>query len=550
MSNFVATIIDTSGIQPYIFGSNRLRENIGASHLVAEATNSWVKESLGRLSQELQRQGKPKSAVHTRINDPSARPHIENSDDNLAAELVYTGGGNAIALFQTLEYAIQFTQILTLRALQEAPGLTLLVVHQEFNWENALFEILRELRFKLEQQKHQRIPSAPLLGMSVTADCTSTRLAAVDMSDRYGVPADSAYPISREVREKLRSVDRANDRLNAQLKPAFSETARRCEFPKDVDDMGRSSTESSYIAVVHADGNGMGNRFQNYGKDESNRGYIAEMRRLSQSINEAGLEALKSVVRRLTQSIQEGEVIGSLGRFSLKDNYLPFRPLVYGGDDVTFVCDGRLGLELAAQFLKSFGQQLLPDGKPLTACAGVCIVKTHYPFARAYAMSEALCRQAKQYVREESKTSFSALDWHIASSGLLGSITEIRKREYQSQEGSLTLRPIALDRPREWRTWSSFSQVVHAFQGEEWRDRKNKVMGLREVLRQGKNAVKQFLSAYGLPKLPEFPKAEESLAREGWLNQICGYFDVIEAMEFYSGIQSNDVDKEQSDEHL
>jgi hypothetical protein len=25
---------------------------------------------------------------------------------------------------------------------------------------------------------------------------------------------------------------------------------------------------------------------------------------------------------------------------------LPFRPLVYGGDDVTFVCDGRLGLVL------------------------------------------------------------------------------------------------------------------------------------------------------------------------------------------------------------
>ncbi|MGG6269696.1 Cas10/Cmr2 second palm domain-containing protein [Leptolyngbya sp. AN03gr2] len=544
MSSFVATIIDTSGIQPYIFGSNRLRENIGASQLVSEATDLWVKKALCTLSKNLQGEGKPNSKVHAQISDPVAKPYIENSDDRLAAELLYTGGGNAIVLFQTLEYAIEFTKILTLRVLQEAPGLTLLVAHQEFDWEDSLFEILRELRLKLERQKQQQIPSAPLLGLGVTVDCLSTRLAAIDMSDRYGIPKDSTYPISREVREKLRAVERANDRLTKLI----SEANQHYEFPRDVDDMGRSEKESSYIAVVHADGNGMGNRFQNYGKDKANRDYITEMRKLSQSINNAGLTALKSVIKKLTQSIQAGEVVGSSGRFSLKENYLPFRPLVYGGDDVTFICDGRLGLELAAHFLESFEQQLLPDEKPLTACAGICIVKTHYPFARAYDLSEALCRQAKRYVREESETGFSALDWHIASSGLLGSIAEIRKREYQVKAGSLTVRPIALDRTREWRTWSSFSQVVRAFQAEEWRDRKNKVMALREVLRQGKDAVKQFLSAYDLPKLPEFINAEDSLAETGWLNQKCGYFDAIEAMEFYLGIQSNC--EEQSDEHL
>lgn len=34
-------ILDTSQIQPYVFGSNRLRENIGASYLVAQATGQW-----------------------------------------------------------------------------------------------------------------------------------------------------------------------------------------------------------------------------------------------------------------------------------------------------------------------------------------------------------------------------------------------------------------------------------------------------------------------------------------------------------------------------
>jgi hypothetical protein len=35
-------IVDTAQIQTYIFGSNRLRENIGASHLVAEAAEGWA----------------------------------------------------------------------------------------------------------------------------------------------------------------------------------------------------------------------------------------------------------------------------------------------------------------------------------------------------------------------------------------------------------------------------------------------------------------------------------------------------------------------------
>ena len=45
----VVTVLDTTGIQPYIFGSNRLRENVGASYLVSQATDEWVKEVLKGL---------------------------------------------------------------------------------------------------------------------------------------------------------------------------------------------------------------------------------------------------------------------------------------------------------------------------------------------------------------------------------------------------------------------------------------------------------------------------------------------------------------------
>ena len=47
--SLIVTVLDTTGIQPYIFGSNRLRENVGASYLVSQATDEWVKEVLKDL---------------------------------------------------------------------------------------------------------------------------------------------------------------------------------------------------------------------------------------------------------------------------------------------------------------------------------------------------------------------------------------------------------------------------------------------------------------------------------------------------------------------
>lgn len=548
MSRYTATVLDTTGIQDYIFKSNHLRENIGASYLVEQATTEWAKKALEELGKELNQDiHVPKSKA---LNE---KPHIE--DGKLAAELVYAGGGNTVLLFAHPQYAERFTQILSKRTLLDAPGLSIVVAHQEFEWDKhgSLKETIDELvNNELARKKRERVPSAPLLGLGVTATCKSTQLVAVGESEPF--EDEKPYLISREIQKKLRAVPCANHELKNQfLNPSTSDIY---EFPLRTDYMGRSSGDSSYVAVVHADGNGMGDRFQKHGANRSNRGYITAMRELSQSVNDAGVEALKAVVAAITDSIEDGQIVGKLGTFPLKraeggKYYLPFRPLVYGGDDVTFVCDGRLGLELAAIYLKAFEEQTknVADGEQLTACAGVCIVKTHYPFARAYQLSEALCRHAKNFVRKQQEKwgeqSFSALDWHIAASGLLGSLTEIRQREYQVDAGNLTMRPVRLqEREGEWRTWSSFINVVQHFHGcfdaiegnEPWKERRNKIIALREVLRKGEKKTQEFMTAYGIKKLPPFQE-EPDLQNRGWLNENCGYFDAIESMEFYLALK-------------
>ena len=49
MTEYTVTMIDTAGIQNYIFGSNNLQHNVGASWLVHCATNNWVFEELVEL---------------------------------------------------------------------------------------------------------------------------------------------------------------------------------------------------------------------------------------------------------------------------------------------------------------------------------------------------------------------------------------------------------------------------------------------------------------------------------------------------------------------
>jgi hypothetical protein len=176
----VVTVLDTTGIQPYIFGSNRLRENVGASYLVSQTKDEWVKEVLKDLQDDKNKNWKIQIPAQ-----PEDKPHIE--DGELTAELVYAGGGNTVLLFQTIDYAKEFTRKLSRKILEEAPGINLIAAHKEFEWNSKsepLHQVIQNvMKNEVDRAKQQRVPSAPLLGLGVTTDCRSSRLVAVGISD-------------------------------------------------------------------------------------------------------------------------------------------------------------------------------------------------------------------------------------------------------------------------------------------------------------------------------------------------------------------------------
>lgn len=492
MSEKTLLMVEASGIQDYIFGSNKLALNIGASELVRRATEDWVEA----------------------LTTPAQR--------------VYTGGGNAMLLFETELEAEDVARQLTRRALEEAPGLQLLVARQTFH-EGQLRQTHQKLREKLAQRKRDRRPSTPLLGLGVTAACVYTGAPAVDVQE--------GQLISAEVRAKLGATEDGKSHLREQLRQITDDY----EFVYDFNDFGTKG-ESSYLAVIHTDGNRMGERIEAL-TGATDDAYAAALRAFSDSVKTAAGIALNSTVNLLLQNIVEaedenGKVIKTIaGRVPCPEKgsviHLPFRPLVFGGDDVTFVCEGRLGLALAAHYLRVFSAQSLSDKQLAHARAGIAVVKSHYPFSRAYALAEDLAASARVYIKE-ARTPCTALDWHFAVGGLVLPLKEVRKREYEVPAGKLLLRPLALTPvANDGSSWETFTNIMAEFNGDVWAGKRNKLKALREALREGPQAVERFLAVYGeQQKLPEI-KALPSMAKQGWQGQRCGYFDAIEALDFF-----------------
>lgn len=525
-------IVDTTGIQPYIFGSNRLRENVGASYLVKQATEAWAREALDAVMPN----------QHNWLSSENIDGSKRIEDDSLEAEVIYASGGNVLIIFREPDKAKTFARTLSKRVLCDAPGLQLVIAIETFggigNGELPIDQVFAQLERR--KQRGDTV-STPLLGLGVTVRCQSTGLPAVG----YVTYPDSANPVSSEVLAKWRAGDDSHTALQGQFQDILGQTYA---FPKDMDDLGRSEGEHSYVAIVHADGNSMGNRIQAIRQIHADdREYINQIRTFSCELNAATQRALTSTLKLLVGHIENGVIkhpnpeLSKTLVINLKQEdssnrwFLPFRPIVIGGDDVTFICDGRLGISLANHFLHAFEQETasLPDGKgKATACAGIAIVKSHYPFARAYALAEELTtRNAKAYRQKLPDYDGACIDWHMAFSGLYGSIETIRNREYSN---GLTIRPLTLEpnATDKDRSWTVLQPALHTFQCEKWLGKRNKMKALREALRQGEAEVERFCTMYG-QELPDVIAGAGEIRKKGYYNSRTPYFDAIELADWY-----------------
>jgi hypothetical protein len=541
MPTYTLTLIDTRRVQQYIFGANELKQITGASELVEQATDRFVRDAL---------QDTCGASYYFPPPDRADNSPRQIEKDGLRAEVIFAGGGNVAIVFASHAEAVAFTQRYTTRLWLDAPGLEAAVGHVDFDWDQP--QSLARAWDKMHQEVMPRrkdgatFPQA-VSGLGVTAQCAYTGGPAVEEA---GDEQGAQVLISAEVAAK-RQYDAANHRRLTELLPVSG-----YEYPTRFDDLGGEAGRANFIAVVHADGNNMGKRLKKWSEEgKNNRDFVNRLRAFSQSVNAQGLKALQAVCNLLASHIERndgereyivdvfdkghpGEVTSDR-RIRLKEHRLPLRPIVFGGDDVTLVCDGRLGLTLAAQFLQAFDDEPLIDGEPAFACAGVAIVHTHFPFAQAYDLADKLCKAAKQEARQavgdSPEAGASLINWHFATSGLLSSWEDIRTREYR--QGKLIMRPLLVAAQNasfeQWRSWATFDFLIDQFRREEWRERRNKLKALRTALRDGEEAVREFTRVHG--DLPEVLGLSADEARKtGWYGGRCVYFDAVEADDLFT----------------
>jgi hypothetical protein len=490
----VLTATDLLGIQRFVFASRRLRDVIGASLLVARACSS--------------------------LGDGPIAQHP-------AAHRLMAAGGNALLRFDDLSAARDFAKRYTRWLHDTAPGLEAVVVHRAYH-AGELARAIRALHVDLARAKLERIPSAPLAGLSVTETCHETGLPAVEVGrlggqrspvSRATLAVRAAWKRDRDRSPWVRDLTRIGDRELVTL-------AR----PRELDDLGRSQGDTSILAVVHIDGNRIGRSISTWldacvGEDCPDADLWTRFDALSRGLDILAEGAMKRVMDRVARSlvtrVNDGaqrvtSVVGTVPdlAFTLRPAApdaelgdeagvcLPVWPVLVGGDDLTFVCDGRLALDLTEAALGAFEASRVPELGRVTASAGVAMVRSHAPFSRAYDLAEALCREAKQRWDEgEHSRRGCALDWHLGEVRPGERVSALRDRQYDG--GRLTARPMLLGDAVTPGTWRWLDAALLSPDGEHsfrnpavWGERRNKVKVLREALRQGGGAVERALEAW------------------------------------------------------
>jgi hypothetical protein len=143
-----AVLIDTVSIQEYVYSSNKLKENIGASFLVKKIYDDVLKEAL-----------KQTFGKDININEWRKPKEIKIAQGNDEVEIGYIGGGNALVLFKDKDKTLEFIKNYTKFLLIKTPGLrTAFGVSHDFdlsNFENSmknLHENLREIKIQYFSQ--------------------------------------------------------------------------------------------------------------------------------------------------------------------------------------------------------------------------------------------------------------------------------------------------------------------------------------------------------------------------------------------------------------
>ena len=571
-------LIETSGNQLYIFATNRLRENVGASDLTYQVGKEFVLQAVDSINGGKNLYTEDPVIQRNRLLNQSP---LES--DNNAAEVIVATSGKALLLVKDEQVGRKVVHEVTLKALKEAPGIAVHgAISESFSDLGLIHKSVREVRNRLDDVRF-RIPGP---------EQRFLRLPFVEPCRTSGLPASRYQLQKKEARSQITiHKDRNADGGRQRMEHAINEVTRQVRLLKDIDAMERRFKSMDWLGVIHADGNGLGQIFLNFDKHigGDGRNYLNKYREFSIALDVCAMNAIGHALAQMQKSFDRDADDPKLQ----STNDLPVIPLVVGGDDLTVLCDGQYAMQFTYDFLTKFEEETGKDDVKycggiiariaesalgagrLSACAGVAIVKPHFPFHAAYILAEGLSKSAKlvkerityQYNNRLTPWPCSALDYHILYDSSGADLKRIRNRMRVDGDGEvayLYARPYLVTReapPKtcsglEWtkrRMWEKLARQIKAMSKPDSDDGNHRALpnsmlhDLREGLFLGRKGADARMKLYRKRyQHNEFDKLLADAQGEGTLfwkeeradkgdektGYVTGFLDALDLIEF------------------
>ena len=393
--------------QEYIFRSNRMQEIVGASAMISQAFDLLF-SCAERLGVRTERGSGPFRMEET------LRKFGEGALDMVE---LFAGGGNDTVLFRSKEVCREVNKAFTYAVLKERPGMIPMYAgvsvradeDGNYNYREDYAALMRAA----EIEKKRMVPGR---GRYAVPFARTDRTNFQPQSIRVNVGGSEMW-LSDE----------------AYAKRAFN----RRDDVRFLDDLVTRRGEESLLAIVHADGNNMGVKIQRKLGDAADYdACVTAMRYFTANIANAFTSAGRDALERRAAELAAAEREKKCPR--LKPSAFSARWIIADGDDATFICNAALAKELTEAYLRGVSNYRGEDDpdEVYSSCAGICVFHSHYPFARAYALAEQACDNAKAPVHKSAAARGGGpdapceqawLDFHYIHSGVGGDLGELRE---------------------------------------------------------------------------------------------------------------------------
>lgn len=394
------------GIQGFIFQTNALKDIVGASELVENICT-------GLFARQLGRQGSHDELVGQLESDKNA---------------IVNAAGNIKYVFETREECEKAVRTFPKKVMEYAPGITIsqsVVAFVDGDFDKAVRKLENNLR--VQRNKPMRDTGLGLMGIERSRQ-TGLPVTEVLEGD---IHLDAGTYRKLYTRIGGKRVERKNT-TQKLCRKAFGEMYDPRKVAFDVD---KITGKNDWIAIIHADGNGLGQVIQQKGTDPVE--FKKFSRLLSRATREAAVEAFKTVMKMDDINIDPSG--GEMKPF-------PMRPVVLSGDDHTVICRANMAVPYTEAFIKNFEEKtekllggmlqgIFTGGETkLTACAGIAFIKSSYPFYYGYRLAESLCDRAKKntkkiYGFDNGYLPASCLMFHKVQDSFVASYEDIVSRE-------------------------------------------------------------------------------------------------------------------------